>query len=169
MRRALVPRESPLGYSATIAHARILYRDLGRFADSEAVLSPVTAQAGPRTAQHRVLLTELLYLEGRSDEMRRLIQEGWNASPNRAGDLRKLWQMGSSVAMVDQIRGPSSRRPTRRPDDDRVWLAHANLAVLRGRLSDAAQWLDACVKRRPDDPVVWRARLRCGARRRFDR
>ena len=32
--------------------------------------------------------------------------------------------------------------------------------MLRGRFSDAAPWLDACLKRRPDDPVVWRARLR---------
>ena len=57
--------------------------------------------ADPRTAQHRYLLTQLFYWEGRLDEMRRLVQERWNTSPNRAGDLRSLWQIDSAVVMVD--------------------------------------------------------------------
>ncbi len=44
-------------------------------------------------------------------------------------------------------------------DDDRLWLARANLAINDGRLNDAESWLDVCLKNRPDDPVVWRARL----------
>src|SRR5205823_4164313 len=45
------------------------------------------------------------------------------------------------------------------PDDDRVWLAKAGLDGASGRLDEAAQWLERCTKRRPDDPAVWRARL----------
>ena len=44
-------------------------------------------------------------------------------------------------------------------DDDRVWLGRARHAILTGGFSDAAKWLEACSRRRPDDPVVWRARL----------
>ena len=51
-------------------------------------------------------------------------------------------------------------RPRRRdPDDDRVWLGKANLAMLVGSYEEAARWLDACLRRRPDDQPVWRARL----------
>ena len=44
-------------------------------------------------------------------------------------------------------------------DDDRVWLGRANHALLTGRFADAADWLDRCLRRRPDDPAVWQARL----------
>ncbi len=96
----------------------------------------------------RYLLTQLFYWEGRLDEMRRLVQERWNTSPNQAGDLRSLWQIDSAVVMVDLIQAAVEQAASKAPDDDRVWLARANLALLRGRLSDAARWLDACLKRR---------------------
>ena len=61
---------------------------------------------------------------------------------------------------------PSSRSRTsgagprrQAPDDDRVWLAQANLATRTGRFDEAERRLDACLRRRPDDPAVWRARL----------
>ena len=45
------------------------------------------------------------------------------------------------------------------PDDDRVWLALADLAIRRGRFEEAGDWLTRCERARPDDPAVWRARL----------
>ena len=45
------------------------------------------------------------------------------------------------------------------PDDDRVWLGKANLAIRAGSYDEAARWLDACLRRRPEDVPVWRARL----------
>src|SRR5262249_60715830 len=45
------------------------------------------------------------------------------------------------------------------PHDDRVWLGLARLATLCGRLDEARQRLDACLRRRPDDPTVWWADL----------
>ncbi len=64
-------------------------------------------------------------------------------------------------------RGPNRRHPaptlSRRrsvaPDDDRVWLGRANLAIRDGSFDLAARLLDACLRRRPDDVPVWRARL----------
>ena len=32
---------------------------------------------------------------------RRLVQDRWNTSPNRAGDLRSLWQIDNAVVKVD--------------------------------------------------------------------
>ncbi len=157
---ARVPLGSSWGPNAAIARARTLVGDLGRFTDAEAVLRLAVTDADPRTAQHRYLLAQLFYWEGRLDEMRWLVQERWSTTPNRAGDLRSLWQIDSAVVMVDLVQDAVEQAARKAPDDDRVWLARANLALLRGRFSDAGRWLDACLKRRPEDPAVWRARLR---------
>jgi enediyne biosynthesis protein E4 len=52
----------------------------------------------------------------------------------------------------------------RAPDDDRVWLGKANLAIRVGAYDEAASQLEACLSRRPDDPSVWRARLEWAVR-----
>jgi hypothetical protein len=44
--------------------------------------------------------------------------------------------------------------------DDRVWLGRANHDILIGHLNSAAEWLDRCLSRRPDDPAIWRAHRR---------
>ena len=46
------------------------------------------------------------------------------------------------------------------PDDDRVWLGRANLAIRTGDVKDAERWLDQCEEKRPDDRAGWRARLK---------
>ena len=46
------------------------------------------------------------------------------------------------------------------PDDDRVWLALADLATRLGHFDEAADWLTRCERARPDDSDVWNARLR---------
>src|SRR5262249_42905971 len=45
------------------------------------------------------------------------------------------------------------------PEDDRVWLARANLAIHTGQFAEAKTLLEACGRRRPDDPAVWQASL----------
>ena len=45
------------------------------------------------------------------------------------------------------------------PDDDRIWLARANLATRSGSYDEARRLLDDCLQRHPDDAAVWRARL----------
>ncbi len=59
--------------------------------------------------------------------------------------------------------GGDSRRARRgraaRADDDRIALGKANLAVRGARYDEARQWLDVCLRQRPDDAAVWRARL----------
>ena len=68
-------------------------------------------------------------------------------------DLRR-----SSVP-ADALRSSLDRAGALAPQDDRVWLAKANLAIRTGSYDEAARWLDACLERRPDDAPVWRARL----------
>src|SRR5262249_29671765 len=45
------------------------------------------------------------------------------------------------------------------PRDDRIWLGKANLAIRQGAFDEAARWLEACLRRHPDDVPAWRARL----------
>jgi tetratricopeptide (TPR) repeat protein len=157
---ARVPLASRWGPEAAIARARTLVGDLGRFAEAETVLAAAVAANDPRTVGHRYLLTQLYYWEGRLDEMRRLVQQHWKNSPSPVHELRSLWQIASAVVMVDSIEAAVEQAARKAPDDDRVWLARANLAMLRGHFSVSDRWLDACLRQRPEDPVVWRARLR---------
>src|SRR5205814_730125 len=56
---------------------------------------------------------------------------------------------------VEHLKEVLSQASAKDPEDDRVWLAQANLATRTGRFDEAEQWLDACLRRRPEDPAVW--------------
>jgi enediyne biosynthesis protein E4 len=157
---ARVPFKSPLGANAALGRAETMVQDLGRFADAEIVLTDALASIGPREPQLRNLFDQLLFWEGRLDEARRSIQAGWNISTNRAADLRSLWTIDGAVLTVERMQTVIEQAASKSPDDDRLWLARANLALVLGRFPEAKAWLDACLERRPEDPAVWRARLR---------
>ncbi len=61
---------------------------------------------------------------------------------------------------VETVRARLDQAAKLAPEDDRVWLGRANLAIRTGNQDEAARWLDACQRRRPADPAVWLARLR---------
>ena len=63
---------------------------------------------------------------------------------------------------VETVRAVLDRAAELAPDDDRVWLGRANLAIRTGAYDEAERWLDACQRRRPEDVPVWRARLNWG-------
>ena len=62
----------------------------------------------------------------------------------------------SSVEMVRDFLEHAARSA---PDDDRVWLGKANLAIRQGESEGASRWLDACLNRRREDVPIWRTRL----------
>jgi tetratricopeptide (TPR) repeat protein len=157
-----MPASAVWGAQASLARARILIDDLGRFTQAEEVLSqaPIDSGRNPAAARMRYVFNQLLYWEGRLDEMRRILQEGWNRSPDQRGDLHDLWRIDNAPLAIEKIHSSVETAARRAPQDDRVWLARAHLAMEAGRFSEAARWLGACSERRPEDPVVWRARLR---------
>ena len=157
-----VPPASRFGDAATEARAGVLIMDLGRFGEAEDVLRAAMARAGrgPAAARFQYALAQLLYWQGRLDEMRRLSQEGWDSSPDRPGDLHDLWRIDDAPPTFESIQAAVDRAGAADPEDDRVWLARANLAIQAGRFDEASRWIEKCRERRPDDPVVWRARLR---------
>jgi len=117
-----------------------------------------------------VLLTPMYSLLGRIDEAECLIEDRWEYLHAKGeGALEpaiKLVlehiELGLKGNPVETIRDFLERASQLAPDDDRVWLGRANLAIRTGAHDEAERYIDACQVRRPDDVPVWRARLSWG-------
>jgi predicted Zn-dependent protease len=96
-----------------------------------------------------------------------LIEAAWTAL-NEAGEgatepaillVRLHIELRSQTDPVEAIRSLLDRSGRLAQEDDRVWLGKANLAIRIGSYDEAGEWLDPCLRRRPDDASVWRSRL----------
>lgn len=149
---------SPFFLRAGLAHARTLVGDLGRFSDAESLLEALRKRPGAQD-EVRHTLSELYYWEGRRDAVRRLIEDGWRSANDPVVELSNHWRVDNAVILVEVIRAEVEHAAELAPEDDRVWLARARLAMQDGRFDVASDWLRRCTSRRPEDPAVWRARL----------
>jgi predicted Zn-dependent protease len=163
---ARVRPDSPFAVPATLARA-VLEADRGRLTDAERVLNQALLNPRIDGLDLRRLCASLYWHEGRIEESQRLVEASWE-SLDRAGRggteqaiglvrFRIALSMGTSSA--EAVRTFLQRTSRLAPEDDRVWLGKANLAIRQGEFDEAARWLDACLKRRPDDVPVWRSRL----------
>jgi enediyne biosynthesis protein E4 len=117
-----------------------------------------------------VLLISILGELGRIEEAQLIIEERWEQLDARGeGALEPAItlvlqsnDLHFSPAPVETVRAKLERAASRAPDDDRVWLGRANLAIRIGAYDEAQKWLDAGQARRPDDTPLWRARLEFG-------
>jgi tetratricopeptide (TPR) repeat protein len=147
-----------------------LFYESGQLAAAERL---VLDAAGDRRNDRTALLVSLapIYAEtGRIEEAGRLIEDRWehlNSSGEAALEpainlLRQHIELTLKPKPVGTIRAALERAARLAPEDDRVWLARANLAIRTGAYDEAGRWLDACQRWRPDDVPVWRARLAWG-------
>jgi tetratricopeptide (TPR) repeat protein len=160
---ARVEPDSALAVSAARGRAEIDV-ELGRFTDAEKILSGAGLTTSEEGAAIRRLYLVLLAQQGRLDEARLLIESIWGRiGPEQVADRSMLLHNHLALDFEPVPLETNLREIDRlnafRADDDRLWLARANLATRAGRFEEARKWLDDCVKARPDDPVVWRARL----------
>jgi enediyne biosynthesis protein E4 len=155
-----VPAGSPGAARAALARAQTLVGNLGRFADAEAVLEAALSEEGPARLDIRHALEQLYFWESRPELMRRLIRESGRDWRDPSAELRDLWQIDDATVLVEAVRERVDTAALRAPGDDRVRLARAGVDTLDGRFENARQRLDDCLAHRPDDPVVWLARLR---------
>jgi enediyne biosynthesis protein E4 len=139
----------------------------GRLADAEHLVKQAMKD---RRLDHfglRTLLVPEYVKQGRFAEAERLIEEWWGILEDAGGGT---WEQAISLAQLhmeilwkvepaDTIRAYFDQAARMAPDDDRVLLGRANLAIRTGSYVDAKRWLDACLHRRPEDAAVWRARL----------
>jgi tetratricopeptide (TPR) repeat protein len=147
-----------------------LLRESGQLAAAEQVV--IDAAGDPRNDRTAVLVSLVpMYQElGRIDEAARLIEDRWeqlNALGQGALELslkllRQHIDLTTVPTPVDAARNTLDRAYRQAPDDDRVWLGRANLAIRTGAFQEAERWIEACERKRPDDTSVWSTRLSWG-------
>src|SRR5262249_34984173 len=133
--------------------------DLGKYAPTEDVLLSALARselAGPERYEFERALSLLCRREGRQDDVRRVLRASWCRAPDPVGVLKELFLLDNSPIPAEALDLALSKADDQ---DDRVWLGRANLALLAGRHAEATEWLDRCLRSRPDHLAVWSARL----------
>jgi tetratricopeptide (TPR) repeat protein len=166
---ARVKPGSELSHKATLARMRLLY-DQGQFAAAEELITKSALDPRAESAHVRVLLVPIFSLLGRIDEAKRLLENWWErldqlgegASERAIDQVRMHIELDLRPNPVDQARADLDEAARRAPNDDRVWLGQANLAIRTARYDEARTLLDQCLKNRPDDIPVWIAMLELG-------
>jgi thioredoxin-like negative regulator of GroEL len=141
--------------------------DRGRFAEAEQIIKDVLADPRNHGSGFPIFLGPLYGEQGRLEECLRLIEARWDhlnetgqGSSEKAIILVQLHiELQRTIPPVEAIRSVLDQAARLAPEDDRMWLGRANLAIRTGSYDEAARWLDGCLRRRPVDVPVWRARL----------
>ena len=163
---ARIPPGSRFAAGAVLGRAA-LEVDRGRLADAEQLLNQALEDPRIDGLALRRFLAPLYWQEGRLEEASRLIEADWDGldragrgGSDRAIELVRLHvALSVGMASAEAVRGFLERAATLAPQDDRIWLGRANLAIRQGAFDEAQQWLDSCSRRRPRDLSVWRSRL----------
>ncbi len=131
----------------------LLKRD--RFAAAEELLPIALRASGQHAIEARETLVLLFKLEGRFDEARVLIEEAWSSYPDRFGLLRQLANFDSiNPVPIEKIWPALDKAAEQSPDDDRIWLGRANLAIRTGDFVESRKLAGrtACDCGRTTDP-----------------
>lgn len=163
---AAVPPDSPFGGRAVAARMDLLVEQ-GHLARAEQLIGRVADDLGPGGSALRMLLIPILVQEGRSEEAGRLIEARWRSleargegATEQAVNLARLhMELRWNVPPIEAVREYLDQVGRLAPDDERIWLGRANLAIRSGSFDEAKRWIDACLEHQPDDVPAWRARL----------
>jgi enediyne biosynthesis protein E4 len=144
-----------------------LWQENGELAMAERLVSEAARDQRNNRTSLLVGLVPIMIDLGRQDEASKLIEDRWeylNALGHGALDpaiklLIRHVEVTTGPAAIDAVRASLDEAAKLAPDDDRVWLGRANLAIRTGDMKDAERWLDRCEKKRPEDRAVLRARL----------
>ncbi len=163
---AAIPPDSPYSGQALAGRADLLI-EAGRFAEAEQFIDHATEPPRSDGSARRMILIPIFVQEGRAEDAERLIESRWRSldakgegTLEQAVNLARLhMEMRWNVPPVETLRQYIEQVGRLAPDDDRIWLGRANLAIRAGSYDEARRWLDDCLRRRPDDRAVWRTRL----------
>jgi enediyne biosynthesis protein E4 len=166
---ARVTPGSSFSARAINAHMSLLI-DGGQFAAAEKLINDAAQAPRNEPTALRILLLPLFVQQGRIEEAQQLVEQRWQhlyetgeAASELAISLARLHiELQWNPSPVEAVRSDLDQAARLAPDDDRVWLGRANLAIRTGSHDEAQRWLDDCRRRRPDDIPVWRARLSGG-------
>ncbi len=166
---ARVPPGSAFSERAIRGCVRLIVES-GQLAEAERFIDAAALDRRNDRTALLALLVPMFRDLGRIDEAERLIEDRWEHL-NDLGEgalepaiklLEEHIDLTLKATPVETIRALFDKAARVAPEDDRVWLGRANLAIRVGEYAEAGRWLDACQQRRPDDLPVWRARLSWG-------
>jgi enediyne biosynthesis protein E4 len=146
----------------------LLLQNEGKIAEAERLVSEAANDWRNDRTSLMVGLAPIMIDLGRHDEAAELMERRWedlNALGRGALDpaiklLLDHVEVTTGMAAIDVARTLLDGSAQLAPDDDRVWLGRANLAIRAGDMKDAERWLNECETKRPDDRAVWRTRLK---------
>lgn len=153
-----VPPDSPEARQTALAQGRLAL-EVGRYRLAETCLERAFRAGGATADQAAHALGQLYMIMGRHDDYRRLVHHEMERTRDPSALLRTLWLLDSGSDPVEGLRQVLDKARRTTPDDDRVWLALANLETRTGHFEDARAWLEKCAEKRPDDLIVWQTRL----------
>jgi enediyne biosynthesis protein E4 len=155
-----IPVGSSWYVNATLRRAHLALEQ-GRFAVVEEALEHASFPRGsPASKIREQQLQQIDLFTGRFDDLRHRIHDEWAGAGHKAEVLSKHWLVDNTRSFpVDALRSRLDEAGRTAPDDDRVWLGRANLAIRTAQFAEADAWLKQCLARRPEDPAVWQARL----------
>jgi enediyne biosynthesis protein E4 len=163
---ARVPPGSP--FAARAIQARMdLEVEAGRLADAERLVKQAMDDPRFDASSLSLYLGPIYWLEGRIAEAMRSIEARWSVLNERGEGasekaiflLRLHIELRRNPRSVEEVRAFLDRSGLSASQDDRVWLGKANLAIRTGANDEAERWLNDCLRARPEDVPVWRARL----------
>ena len=130
----------------------------GRLHDAEHRLTRTLARGGPGDDRVLDLLRHLYEIEVRFDDVRTLHHAKLAVADDPTRVLRELSNLDRDRVPYEGLKETLEKAGKLAPDDERVWLGKARLAIHAGRWDEAALWLKRCREARPDAPV-WKAWL----------
>ena len=153
-----VPLTAPDGALAALARGRLAI-ELGRYRLAETSLMSAVAAGGDVGAEAARLLGRVYWMTARRERYRSLLQEDAERTDDASQILRTFWSLDNDAFQVEAVRQVLGKAQQSAPDDDRVWLALADLETRVGNFEKANEWLSRCERASPDDTDVWNVRL----------
>ncbi|MFO0951926.1 MAG: FG-GAP-like repeat-containing protein [Isosphaeraceae bacterium] len=155
---ARVPGSSPFGPDAA-AYLAEGDLDRGRWRAAEDRLERAFRASAKPSTTLLAALERVYRMQARIGDAARMIRAKIEDDPPAGlAALRDLWRTERGTPDVEAIARAQEIGSKLAPDDERVWLGRARLAIESGRLSEAETWLKRCETKNPDAPV-WRAVL----------
>jgi tetratricopeptide (TPR) repeat protein len=153
-----VPVQAPEARAAALALGRLALEQF-RYGMAEDGLKRAIPGGGDISDEARRLLGRLYWVLGRHDEYRRSLYREIERENDPTENLLTLWSIDFTAYPFEGMRQALEKAKQVAPDDDRVWLALADLSTRNGHFDEAGDWLTRCERARPDDLLVWEARL----------
>ena len=155
-------------FSRAISDHLALLVASGRYEPAEQMINEAANDPRVDGPSLRILLVPLFIQQGRLEDAQRPIEDRWEHLHEKGEEASELAVNLARLSLdlhwapppLEPLRAELERVAALAPNDARVWLGQANIALRTGSLAEAKRLLTKCLERLPDDPSVWRARLR---------